>query len=50
MSTYLIIVAYICLVWFIVYMALYTIRRAHQNWKKRQRLQQSIDRIARAQY
>jgi hypothetical protein len=50
MSPYLVIVAFICLLWFIVYIALYTVRKAKQNWKKRQRFQQSIDRIARAQF
>ena len=47
---YLIVIASICLLWFIFYMALYTAQRARKNMRKTRRLQRSIDRIARARY
>lgn len=48
--SYLMVIASICLLWFIFYMALYTVQQIRQNMRKTRRLQRSIDRIARARY
>ena len=47
---YLMVLASICLLWFIFYMVLYTVQRVQRNMKRTRRLQRSIDRIARARY
>jgi hypothetical protein len=44
---YLMVVAFVCLLWFIFYMALYTIQQAQKRWKRKRRLQHRIGRIVR---
>ncbi len=43
---YLLVTLFVLLLWALFYVALYTVQRAHENWKRARRLQHSIDRIA----
>ena len=50
MMPYVTVVAFIGLLWFIIYMILYTVQCIRKNQEKKRRLRRSIDRIARAQF
>ena len=50
MMPYVTVVAFIGLLWFIIYMILYTVQQIRVNQEKKRRLRRSIDRIARAQF
>lgn len=50
MMPYVTVVAFIGLLWFIIYMILFTVQSIRENQRKKRRLRRSIDRIARAQF
>jgi threonine/homoserine/homoserine lactone efflux protein len=50
MLFYLMVILFVLLLWAIFYVALFTIQRAHENWKRARRLRRSIERIAGSMY
>jgi threonine/homoserine/homoserine lactone efflux protein len=50
MLFYLMVILFVILLWALFYVALFTIQRAHENWKRARRLRRSIERIAGSMY